>query len=53
MHDSYRHECVFYRGIDDFVGVIVPFIREGLALGQPVMVAVAEPRLSAAAPGTG
>ncbi len=46
-HDSYRHECLFYRGADDFVTELVPFIRDGLALDQPVMVAVIEPHASA------
>ncbi len=46
-HDSYRHECFFYRGTDDFVAALVPFIRDGLALDQPVMVAVIESRASA------
>ena len=47
QQDGYRHECLFYRGTDEFVAALVPFIRDGLALGQPVMVAVVEPRLSA------
>lgn len=46
-HLAYRHECLYYRGTDEFVGAVVPFIRDGLALQQPVMVAVAEPRLQA------
>ena len=47
VHDSYRHECLFYRGTDQFTEMVVPFIRDGLALHQPVMVAVTEPRLQA------
>jgi anti-sigma regulatory factor (Ser/Thr protein kinase) len=46
-HDSYRHECQLYRGIDEFLVAIVPFIQDGLERGQQVMVAVAEPRLQA------
>ena len=38
-HDSYRHEALLYRGDDEFVAGTVPFIREGLQAGQPVMVA--------------
>ena len=45
-HDTYRHEAFFYRGDDDFVASTVPFVREGVDRGQPVMVAVADPRLS-------
>lgn len=47
VHDSYRHECLLYRGYDQFTAMVVPFIRQGLALDQPVMVAVSEPRLQA------
>jgi len=46
-HESYRHECQLYRGIDEFLVAIVPFIQDGLERGQQVMVAVAEPRLGA------
>jgi predicted small metal-binding protein/anti-sigma regulatory factor (Ser/Thr protein kinase) len=46
-HDTYRHECVFYSGADEFLTAVVPFILDGLALDQPVMVAIAEPRLTA------
>lgn len=44
---KYRHECLFYSGADGFLAGVVPFIRDGLALGEPVMVAIAEPRLTA------
>jgi anti-sigma regulatory factor (Ser/Thr protein kinase) len=39
-HDSYRHEAFFYRGDDDLVAGLVPFVRDGLAAGQPVMAAL-------------
>jgi anti-sigma regulatory factor (Ser/Thr protein kinase) len=44
-HDSYRHEAFFWEGDDQFVAGTVPFIREGLEAGQPVMVAVTAPRI--------
>jgi hypothetical protein len=44
-HASYKHEAVFYRGHRQFLSMTVPFVREGLELDQPVMVAVIEPRL--------
>jgi len=44
-HDSYRHEALLYRGDDEFVAGTVPFIREGLDAGQPVMVAVIAPKI--------
>ena len=53
-HDSYRHECVFYDGVDEFLAM--PSSRSswtGFALDQPVMVAVAEPRLQRRAGGAG
>jgi anti-sigma regulatory factor (Ser/Thr protein kinase) len=44
-HESYRHEALLYRGEDEFVAGTVPFIREGLEAGQPVMVAVIAPKI--------
>ncbi len=44
-HDSYRHEAFFYRGLRDFLAGTVPFVRDGVAAGQPVMVAVPGTRL--------
>jgi hypothetical protein len=44
-HTTYRHECLLYHGPDDFLGAVIPFIRDGLARSEPVLVAVAEPRL--------
>ena len=46
-HETYRHECVLYAGTDGFLDAVVPFVRDGLARQEPVMVAVAEPRLRA------
>lgn len=40
LPDSYRHEALLWRGEDEFIEGTVPFIREGLQAGQPVMVAV-------------
>jgi predicted small metal-binding protein len=44
-HTTYRHECLLYHGLDDFFGAVIPFIRDGLARDEPVLVAVIEPRL--------
>lgn len=44
-HSSYRHEAFLYRGAEDFLAGTLPFVREGLELGQPVMVAVVPERL--------
>ena len=46
-HGTYRHECVLYAGTGGFLDAAVPFVRDGLARQEPVMVAVAEPRLRA------
>src|SRR6476661_10751923 len=44
-HDGYRHEAFFWEGDTQFLAGTVPFIREGLGAGQPVMVAVTPPRI--------
>jgi len=46
-HRTYRHECWLYRGDAEFVDMVVPFIRDGLAREHPMMVAVPQPRLHA------
>jgi anti-sigma regulatory factor (Ser/Thr protein kinase) len=44
-HSGYRHEAFLYRGDDEFLAGTVSFIRDAVALGQPIMVALAKPRL--------
>ena len=46
-HIAYRHEALLYRGDKGFLETVVPFVREGLEAGQPVLVAVPSPRLAA------
>lgn len=41
---SYRHEAFLYRGEAEFLGGLVPFVRDGVAAGEPVMVAVIQER---------
>jgi anti-sigma regulatory factor (Ser/Thr protein kinase) len=43
----FEHQAVFYRGLDGLVAAVVPFIREGIALGEPVLVALLPERLAA------
>ncbi|MDQ1715613.1 MAG: hypothetical protein QOC60_1558 [Frankiaceae bacterium] len=43
---GYRHEAYFYRGSDGFLAATLPFVQESLAVGEPILVAVAEPRLA-------
>jgi anti-sigma regulatory factor (Ser/Thr protein kinase) len=42
---SYRHEAMLWRGVDDFLAGCVPFIREGIAAEEPVMVASTRERV--------
>jgi anti-sigma regulatory factor (Ser/Thr protein kinase) len=44
-HDGYRHEAFLWRGEDEFLAGTLPFILDGLAAGQPVMVAVIQQRI--------
>lgn len=41
----FRHEAVFYDGAGDLVPSILPFIREGVDRGEPVLVALLPDRL--------
>jgi len=44
-HRGYRHEALLYRGVTGFLDAVLPFVREGVERGQPVMLAVLGPRL--------
>jgi hypothetical protein len=37
---SYRHEAFMWRDADDYASVLTPFVEDGLAAGEAVMVAV-------------
>jgi anti-sigma regulatory factor (Ser/Thr protein kinase) len=41
----FEHEALLYRGDEEFLGVLVPFVREGLARDEAVVVAEPRPRL--------
>ena len=43
---GYRHEAYFYRGTEGFLAGTLPFIHGSLAAGEPILLAVAEPRLT-------
>ena len=45
--DAFRHEAVFYAGPEAFLDRVAPFVEEGLAQGEPVMVALEAPKLRA------
>ena len=44
-HEGYRHEAFLWRGDEEFLAGTVPFIREGVDAGQPVMAAVLPRRI--------
>jgi anti-sigma regulatory factor (Ser/Thr protein kinase) len=41
----FEHEALFYRGEDDFLAGLLPFVQEGLELDEVVIVAEPRPRL--------
>jgi anti-sigma regulatory factor (Ser/Thr protein kinase) len=43
--DGFCHEVAFYDGVGDLVRTVVPFVREGVARREPVLVAMAPARL--------
>lgn len=43
--EPFVHEGLFYRGPQEYLAGTVPFIRHGLAAGEPVLVAVPGPNL--------
>ena len=44
--NAFVHPALLYRDADEYLAGTVPFIRDGLAAGEPVMVAVPEPNLT-------
>jgi anti-sigma regulatory factor (Ser/Thr protein kinase) len=45
--DGYRHEAFFYDGASDFMGGIVPFVRDAIAAEEPTLVVLAGPKIEA------
>lgn len=43
--EGFQHEAVLYEGLNDLASTTVPFIREGLELQEPVLVAVLPDRI--------
>jgi anti-sigma regulatory factor (Ser/Thr protein kinase) len=43
--DRFEHEALFYRGDEDFLAGLLPFVREGLERDEAVVVAEPRPRL--------
>ena len=46
-HVAFRHEALLYRGMADFLNHAVPFIRDGLEVGEPVLVITSAAQLQA------
>lgn len=46
-HDGYRHEAFLWRGEEEFLAGTVPFVRNGLAAGEPVMAALTPDHIGA------
>jgi anti-sigma regulatory factor (Ser/Thr protein kinase) len=44
---GYRHEAMFYAGVDGFLAATVPFLHDGLAAGEPALVAAPAGQLDA------
>lgn len=42
---SFRHEALFYAGRDSFVDSTTPFIEEGLAANEPILVVVSSAKI--------
>jgi anti-sigma regulatory factor (Ser/Thr protein kinase) len=42
----FMHPAYLYRGRDEYLGGLLPFIHDGLAAGEPVLVAVPGPNLA-------
>ena len=49
----FRHEAMLYDGPETFVQGAAPFIRDGLAAGEPVMVAVGADKIELLRAGLG
>ena len=45
--DAFRHEAVFYADPEGFLDRVAPFVEDGVARGEPVMVALESPKLRA------
>lgn len=39
-HEAYRHDAAVYQSPEEFLAVALPFVEDGLAAGEPVLVAL-------------
>ncbi|MDQ3936126.1 MAG: MEDS domain-containing protein, partial [Actinomycetota bacterium] len=47
MTAAFRHEALFYDGLDGFMDGLLPFVRAGVAAGEPTLVAVEREKIEA------
>lgn len=47
MDDSFRHEALFYAGMDGFVPAVATFLREGVERDEPALVVVSTSKVAA------
>ncbi len=45
--EPFRHEALFYAGLDGFVSACAAFLTEGIAVGEPALVAVTPDKIAA------
>ena len=45
--ECFSHEALFYRGARELVDSVAPFVREGVSIGEPVLVALLPDRIDA------
>ncbi|TDV57511.1 sensor histidine kinase [Actinophytocola oryzae] len=42
-HTGYFHEAAYYGSDDELLGIVIPFLRGGVAAGEPTVVSLTEP----------
>lgn len=45
--DGFRHEALFYRGLDEFISAVSLFVLDGVAAGEPVLVVIDAAKIDA------
>jgi anti-sigma regulatory factor (Ser/Thr protein kinase) len=45
MSEAFQHEALLYAGEEEFLAGTVPFVRQGIEAGEPVMVAVSQRKI--------
>lgn len=44
--DAFKHDALFYSGEEDFVSSLAPWLREGIAAGEPALVVVSARKIA-------